>query len=119
MAFYHINNDHKSLECSSPDNCKFGTPKEGHFTDSKEAEAEAYRQMTAKYGVVSQVTRSSKTSGLKSLQRSGFAVKRIQSVESFDFYSGDFEESTVDVLDEKPSTDFLNGVSEGRILAFA
>lgn len=115
-VFFHINDNNIEKECSSPDNCQFGNVT--HYATRQEAREAIQENFVAKYGATPPA-KSRRVSPIKFIERSGIRVNRISSIVDYQFKPGPIDVSTVDILDEKPSNEVVDGIKTGRIKSFA
>lgn len=133
---FHINNDNKVLRCrASSRSCHFkgdmrsdGTDS-NHFLSKEEAQKIADKRNEETYPQYNQgiaKTRSRKTSmAITKMTKEGMDVHEISVMKnSFDKVSSSIEDpekmlvSFVDIVDEKPSKDFLEKIRSGEVSAF-
>lgn len=112
MAKYHINGNGEAKQCRANKRpCKFQ-----HFDSMEEAEKNAQEQMSQRYGGSQGMRRAPRRdNGLQRLARSGVAVETVSSVSTHDFSSEHPEESSVDIVEEKPSAEMLRDIRSGKL----
>lgn len=114
MAKYHINSNGEAKLCRANKNpCKFQ-----HFDSMEEAEKNAQQQMQERYSDKAQGLRRAPQSGLQKLVRSGVTVEKVDSVADHDFSNEHPGESTIDLVEEKPTPEMLQAIRSGK-LSFA
>lgn len=115
MAKYHINNNGDALICKATQKCRFGGESgvENHFTNKNEAEKAAQQILAKKYGSLQPLKKKKAIEDLNKLSSKGVSIKKIDSIIDYNFDKINPNESSIDVLEEKPSEDFLNNIRKG------
>lgn len=124
MAKFHINNKDEIKPFKAASHCRFwgNTGFESHFSTKEEAEQALEDKLHKKYGLTAR-NKNEKLNRecqvIDSLVSDGVSVERIDSLKDYDFVgSSNFSISNVDIVDEKPSKDFLKFIKSGQFEKF-